>query len=53
MNAYTKEIAKLLKISLDQALKVQYQMECNGVDFSECSTREFNKEAKSAYAEII
>lgn len=52
MNMYTKHIAALLKISLEQALKVQAQMEGNGVDFSEVSTRTFNKEAKEAAKEI-
>lgn len=52
MNMYTKQIAALLNVSLDVALKVQSQMECNGVDFSECSTRTFNKEAKVAAQEI-
>jgi hypothetical protein len=52
MNMYTKQIAALLKISLDQALAVQSQMDINGVDFSECSTRTFNKEAKIAAQEI-
>ena len=52
MNMYTKEIAALLKISLEEARIVQDQMECNGVDFSECSTRTFNKEAKLAAQEI-
>jgi hypothetical protein len=52
MNIYTKEIAALLKISLEEALKVQTQMSFNGLDFSECSTRTFNKEAKIAAQEI-
>jgi hypothetical protein len=52
MNIYTKEIAALLKITLEQALKVQTQMSFNGLDFSECSTRTFNKEAKIAAQEI-
>ncbi len=52
MNSYTRAIAALLKITLDQAREVQSQMECNGVDFSECSTRAFNKEAKIAFSEI-
>jgi hypothetical protein len=52
MNIYTKEIAALLKITIEEALKVQDQMACNGVDFSECSTRTFNKEAKLAAQEI-
>ena len=52
MNAYTRQIAALLKISLELAVQVQDRMSCNGVDFSECSTRTFNKEAKAAYAEL-
>jgi hypothetical protein len=49
---YTKHIAALLKITIEQALKVQARMEGNGVDFSEVSTRTFNKEAKTAAQEI-
>ncbi len=52
MNMYTKQIAALLKITIKQALEVQSRMEGNGVDFSECSTRTFNKEAKVAAQEI-
>ena len=52
MNIYTKNIAALLKITIEEASKVQDQMERNGVDFSECSTRTFNKEAKLAAQEI-
>lgn len=52
MNMYTKQIAALLKVSDAVALLIQSQMECNGVDFSECSTRTFNKEAKAAAAEL-
>jgi hypothetical protein len=52
MNIYTKDIAALLKISIEEARIVQDQMERNGVDFSEVSTRTFNKEAKVAAQEI-
>ena len=52
MNIFTKKIAALLKIEIEEALKVQDQMERNGVDFSECSTRTFNKEARLAAKEI-
>lgn len=52
MNIYTKQIAELLKISLDEALKVQDQMMCNDVDFSECSNAKFKREAKQAAREI-
>ena len=52
MNIYTKNIAKLLKVTVAEALKVQDQMEKNGVDFSEVSARTFNKEARLAAKEI-
>jgi len=52
MNAHTRSIAALLKISLDQAFKVQCRMMGNGIDFSECSTRTFNQEARSAAKEL-
>ena len=46
MNIVTREIAEGLKISLEQASQVQYQMECDGFDFSECSTRQLVSTAK-------
>lgn len=52
MNIYTHEIAKLLKISLEEALKVQHQMECNGFDFSESTKAQFKREAKYSAQEI-
>ena len=52
MNIYTKNIASLLKIEIQDALKVQDQMERNGIDYSECSTRTFNKEARLAAQEV-
>lgn len=52
MNFYTKEIANLLNISLEMALKVQDEMECNGFDFSEATDRQFNREAKMCFAVI-
>lgn len=53
MNGYTRDIAALLKITLELAVQVQDRMISNGVDFSECSTRAFNKEAKLAFAELF
>lgn len=52
MNIYTKNIASLLNITIEEAVRVQDQMEINGVDFSEVSTRTFNKEARAAAQEI-
>lgn len=52
MNIYTKDISALLNITMEEALKVQDQMEINGIDFSEVSTRIFNREALMAAQEI-
>lgn len=49
MNKYTHDIAKLLKVDLETAEKVQYEMECWGLDFSECSKREFNEVARECF----
>jgi hypothetical protein len=46
MNIYTRNIAALLKISLEEALTVQNLMEEDGFDFSEATTAGFNREAK-------
>jgi hypothetical protein len=44
MNAVTKEIAVLLEIPLDTALKVQNYISENWLlNFSECSEREFKR----------
>lgn len=47
MNGATIDIARLLKCSIEWAQKVQDEMIC---DFSECTTREFNRAARSADA---
>ena len=53
MNIVTREIAEGLKISLDDALRVQNEMECDGFDFSECSTRQLVSTAKRIYKDIL
>lgn len=52
MNYYTREIAKILNVSLEVAEQVQYEMECNDFDFSEATDRAFKREAKLAYSMI-
>jgi hypothetical protein len=49
MNHATYTIAKILKIDLLTARKVQTQMGIDGLDFSECSMAEFRQAAKEAY----
>ena len=46
MNFYTREIAKILEISLEDALRIQDEMKCNGFDFSEATTNQFMREIK-------
>lgn len=44
MNYYTRQIAKILDIAIEDARRIQYEMECNGFDFSECTTPQFIRE---------
>jgi hypothetical protein len=46
MNLYTKWIMELLGIDAETAIKVQDLME---IDFSECTKRQFNREARAIY----
>ena len=52
MNIVTHEIAEGLKISLEQSLQIQNCMECDGFDFSECSTRQLISTAKRITRDI-
>lgn len=49
----TKEIAKLLHIDADTAERVRHGMDEAGIDYSECSVREFNSAARSAYDTLV
>ena len=49
MNYATRQIMTLLKIDAETATKVQSIMQ---IDFSECTTRQFNAEARFAFAVI-
>lgn len=53
MNIYTHEIAKMFNVSLDVALKIQTEMECNAFDFSEATDNQFKREAKLAQKAIM
>lgn len=53
MNTYTKEIASFLKISIEDAMRVQDEMEIyHDIRFSEASTRKFRAVAKEAAADL-
>ena len=52
MNKTTQEIMQLLAVDCDTALQVQDIMDCNGIDYSECTTKQFNREVRNAYAEF-
>jgi citrate lyase gamma subunit len=53
MNIYTKNIAELLNISTDKALKIQDHIDEEiGLDYSECTTRQFNSAVKQAVKEM-
>lgn len=51
MNKDTKRIMALFGIDADAAYTVQEIMDTYGIDYSECTTREFNEAARDAYAE--
>ena len=52
MNIHTRDIATLLSISLEDAERVQYEMECNDFDFSEATDSQFKREALFCYSMI-
>jgi hypothetical protein len=52
MNKITQDIMKLLAVDCDTALQVQHIMDCNGIDYSGCTIRQFNWEVRNAFAEF-
>ena len=53
MNKDTRAIMRLLRVNEQTALKIQSKMGENGLDFSECDQREFNRAARTAYRQIL
>ena len=53
MRLNIKRITELLNVSPEVANKVEYEMDCMGIDYSECTTREFNMYAKEAYQYML
>ena len=53
MNKDTQTIMQLLGVDEQTALKIQNKMGENGLDFSECDQREFNRAARTAYRQIL
>lgn len=51
MNIYTRQIAELLKVSVEIAYKIYSQMYL--FDFSECTDSEFKREVKYQYQEFL
>ena len=49
MNMYTRWIMELLGVSAEVAMEVQDRMV---IDFSECTKRQFNQEARFVYASL-
>jgi hypothetical protein len=43
------EIAKLLHCDVAAAERVRHEMDCAGLDYSQCTQREFNRAAREAY----
>ena len=53
MNKDTRTIMQLLGVDEQTALKIQNKMGENGLDFSECDQREFNRAVRTAYRQIL
>ena len=53
MNKDTRTIMRLLRVDEQTALRIQSKMGENGLDFSECDQREFNRAARTAYRQIL
>ena len=53
MNKVTKDIMKFLECKADYALKVQMKMMEMGVDFSECTKKEFENAVIDADMELL
>ena len=53
MNNDTRTIMQLLGVDEQTALKIQNKVGENGVDFSECDQREFNRAARTACQQIL
>jgi hypothetical protein len=53
MNASTNEIARILKVSLQDALRVQDYIDNNWLlDWSECSKAKFNSVVRQVWAKL-
>lgn len=49
MNQVTRDIMKKFNVTVDVALKIQNQMEVDGLNFSECTKREYVIAMNDAY----
>lgn len=52
MNKVTWNLAALFGTDMRNALLIQKHMEMSGVDFSDCTPKEFNKAARLAVREL-
>jgi len=52
MRTNIKKIMQILNVDAETAERVEYIMDCSGIDYSECSMREFKAEAKHAYSRL-
>jgi len=52
MNKVTRDIMQLLLVDCETALQVQDMMDCNGVEYSQCTAKQFQREVRSAYEQL-
>jgi hypothetical protein len=48
MNYVTREIMKLLNVDADRAAVIQDELDCLGIDYSECTDRQLRAAIKEA-----
>lgn len=53
MNKYTTEIMEMFSVDAATALKIQARMEENGIDYSECTLKEFRYAAREARTQVL
>lgn len=49
MNKITKDIMRMFTLDSEQALRVQYILECSDIDLSECTQKQYNQALNEAY----
>ena len=52
MNGVTKDLMQILRIDENTALQVQAEMDSSGIDYSECTWKEFKETAAFCHQQV-